>query len=96
VTALDVAPITIGADVLIGPGAQLLTPMHPLAADARRKGWQSGLPITVGDTVWIGGAAVICPGVTIGDNAVIGAGAVVTRDVPAGSVVVGNPHRLLR
>jgi maltose O-acetyltransferase len=70
--------------------------VHPLDPAARREGWEQGAPITIGNSVWIGGAAVICPGVTIGDEAVVGAGAVVTRDVPAGAVVVGNPARVVR
>lgn len=96
VTALDVAPITIGADGQIGPGVQLLTAVHPIEPEARREGWQSGRPITIGDNVWIGGGAIICPGVTIGDDAIIGAGSVVTRDVPAGTIAVGNPARVTR
>jgi maltose O-acetyltransferase len=94
--ALDVAPITIGEDVMMGPNVQLLTPTHPLDPDTRRDKWESALPITIGNNVWIGGMAVICPGVTIGDDAVIGAGAVVTKDVPAGMVAVGNPARVVR
>jgi maltose O-acetyltransferase len=93
---LDVATITIGDDTRIGPGVQLLTPTHPLDADARRQGWESAEPVTIGHNVWLGGAVVVCPGVTIGDDAVVGAGAVVTRDVPAGVLVVGNPARVER
>ncbi len=94
--ALDVATITIGEDVLMGPNVQLLTPTHPLDPDTRRDKWEAALPITIGDNVWIGGMAVICPGVTIGDDAVVGAGAVVTKDVDSGMVVVGNPARVVR
>lgn len=94
--ALDVATITIGQDVLMGPNVQLLTPTHPLDPDTRRDKWEAALPITIGDNVWIGGMAVICPGVTIGDDAVVGAGAVVTKDVAPGMVVVGNPARVVR
>jgi maltose O-acetyltransferase len=94
--ALDVATITIGEDVLMGPNVQLLTPTHPLDPDTRRDKWEAALPITIGDNVWIGGMAVICPGVTIGDDAVVGAGAVVTKDVAPGMVVVGNPARVVR
>ena len=94
--ALDVATITIGEDVLMGPNVQLLTPTHPLDPDTRRDKWEAALPITIGDNVWIGGMAVICPGVTIGDDAVVGAGAVVTKDVASGMVVVGNPARVVR
>lgn len=95
-TALDVAEIRIGDDVLLGPNVQLLTPTHPIAPEPRRAKWEAALPITIGDNVWIGGLAVICPGVTIGADSVIGAGAVVTRDVPAGVVAVGNPARVIR
>lgn len=94
--ALDVATITIGEDVLMGPNVQLLTPTHPLDPDTRRAKWEAAMPITIGDNVWIGGMAVICPGVTLGDDAVVGAGAVVTRDVAPGMVVVGNPARVVR
>lgn len=94
--ALDVAPITIGDDVQIGPGVQLLTPTHPLDAAARRSGWEAASPITVGDDVWLGGGAVVLPGVTIGDRTVVGAGSVVTRDLPSDVVAVGNPARVVR
>jgi maltose O-acetyltransferase len=93
---LDCAPIVIGDDVMFGPAVQVYTAHHPLDASARRDGLESASPVSVGDNVWVGGAAVICPGVAIGDNAVIGAGSVVTRDVPAGAVVAGNPARVLR
>ena len=95
-TALDVAPITIGADCQIGPNVQLLTPTHPVAPTPRRAKLEAALPITIGDNVWIGGGAIVLPGVTIGENSVIGAGAVVTRDVPANVVAVGNPARVIR
>lgn len=95
-TALDVAAITIGDDVLIGPNVQLLTPTHPVDPVPRREKWEAALPITIGDNVWIGGSVVVCPGVSIGDDSVVGAGSVVTKDVPAGVVVVGNPARVVR
>ncbi|MFF9274886.1 sugar O-acetyltransferase [Streptomyces griseosporeus] len=95
-TALDVAAISIGEDCQIGPHVQLLTPTHPLEPDPRRDKLEAARPITVGDNVWIGGGAIVLPGVTIGDNSVIGAGAVVTKDVPAGVVAVGNPARVVR
>ncbi|MBU2668048.1 sugar O-acetyltransferase [Actinoplanes bogorensis] len=94
--ALDVAEIRIGQDVLMGPNVQLLTPTHPVDPEPRRAKWEAALPITIGDNVWIGGMAVICPGVTIGANSVIGAGAVVTKDIPADVVAVGNPARVIR
>ena len=96
VTILDVGRVTIGAEVQIGPGVQLLTPTHPLDPARRRAGWEAQKPIVIEDGVWLGGGVIVCPGVTIGENSVIGAGAVVTRDVPAGVVAVGNPCRVLR
>ena len=95
-TALDVASITIGNDVQIGPYVQLLTPTHPVEPGPRRDKWESGAPIVVGDNVWLGGGAVVLPGVSIGDDTVVGAGAVVTRDLPSGVVAVGNPARVVR
>ena len=93
---LDVAPVTIGANCLFGPAVQVYTALHPLSAAERRAGLESGRPVVIGDDVWVGGAAVICPGVTIGDGAVIGAGSVVTRDIPAGVFAAGNPCRVIR
>ncbi|MFD6496213.1 sugar O-acetyltransferase [Streptomyces sp. NPDC059944] len=95
-TALDVARITIGEDCQLGPNVQLLTPTHPLEPDPRRDKLEAARPITIGDNVWIGGGAIVCPGVTIGDNSVVGAGAVATRDIPANVVAVGNPARPVR
>ena len=94
--ALDVARITIGDDVQIGPNVQLLTPTHPVEPQARLEKWEAAKPIAIGNNVWLGGGAIVLPGVTIGRNAVVGAGAVVTRDVPANAVVVGNPARVVR
>jgi maltose O-acetyltransferase len=94
--ALDVAPITIGDDVQIGPNVQLLTPTHPVEAEPRRAKWEAARPITIGDNVWLGGGVIVLPGVTIGENTVVGAGAVVTRDLPANVVAVGNPARVVR
>ncbi|MDQ1009252.1 maltose O-acetyltransferase [Streptomyces sp. V4I23] len=93
---LDAAPITIGADVQIGPNVQLLTPAHELDTERRRAGWERADPVTVGDNVWLGGGVIVCPGVTIGENTVVGAGAVVTRDLPAGVLAVGSPARVVR
>lgn len=93
---LDAAPITIGADVQIGPNVQLLTPSHELDTERRRAGWERAEPVTVGDNVWLGGGVIVCPGVTIGENTVVGAGAVVTKDLPAGVLAVGNPARVIR
>ncbi|MBB2914419.1 maltose O-acetyltransferase [Streptosporangium becharense] len=95
-TALDVAPITIGADVQIGPHVQLLTPTHPLDPGRRRAKLESAAPIVIGDNVWLGGGAIVLAGVTIGANSVIGAGAVVTGDVPEGVVAVGTPAKVVR
>ena len=94
--ALDVAAITIGDDVQVGPNVQLLTPTHPVEAEPRRAKWEAARPIAIGDNVWLGGGAIVLPGVTIGENTVVGAGAVVTRDLPAGVVAVGNPARVIR
>jgi maltose O-acetyltransferase len=91
---LDVVEVTIGDLTQIGPGAQLLTADHPRDPEQRRAGFELGRPIRIGRNVWIGGGALILPGVTIGDDAIIGAGSVVTRDVPAGATVVGNPARV--
>lgn len=93
---LDVAPITIGSNVLLGPRVGLYTAGHPIAASVRSTGLEFGAPITLEDNVWIGGGVSVCPGVTIGAGSVIAAGAVVTRDVPPGVVAGGNPCRVLR
>lgn len=94
--ALDVAPITIGADCQLATNVQLLTPIHPLEPGPRREKWESARPITLEDNVWLGGGVVVCPGVTIGENSVVGAGAVVTRDIPPNVVAVGNPARVIK
>ena len=94
-TLLDNAPIRIGTDVMIGPNVQIYTAAHALDADERIQGVETALPVTIEDRVWIGGGAILLPGITIGREAIVGAGAVVTRDVPAGARVVGNPARIL-
>jgi maltose O-acetyltransferase len=94
--ALDVATITIGDDVQIGPNVQLLTPTHPVAAGPRRDKWEAARPIVIGDNVWLGGGVIVLPGVTIGANTVVGAGAVVVRDLPPDVVAVGNPARIVK
>jgi maltose O-acetyltransferase len=94
--ALDVARITIGQDVQIGPNVQLVTATHPVDPEARRAKIEGCKPIAIGDNVWLGAGAIVCPGVSIGDNTVIGAGAVVVRDQPANVVAVGNPARIVR
>ncbi len=93
---LDVATVTIGDDVQIGPNVQLLTPTHPLAPGERRAKWESASPIRIGNNAWLGGGVIVCPGVSIGDDSVVGAGSVVTRDIPAGVLAVGNPARVVR
>ncbi|KQT47733.1 maltose acetyltransferase [Methylobacterium sp. Leaf456] len=91
---LDVVAVSIGDLTQIGPGVQILTADHPRDPAERRQMLEFGRPITIGANVWIGGGALILPGVTIGDDAIIGAGSVVTRDVPPGGTAVGNPARL--
>lgn len=93
---LDCAPVTFGNDVLVGPNCGFYSAGHPLDASTRRTGVECAAPITVGNDVWFGGGVSVLPGVTIGDGAVIGAGSVVTRDVPAYTLAVGNPCRILR
>jgi maltose O-acetyltransferase len=93
---LDVAQVTIGDDVQVGPYVQLLTATHPVEAEARRAKWESAEPISIGDNVWLGGGVIVCPGVTIGADTVVGAGAVVTRELPEGVLAVGNPARIVR
>lgn len=90
---LDVDEVRIGALTAIGPGVQILASDHPRDPELRRQGERYGRTVSVGSNVWIGGGAIILPGVTIGDDAIVGAGSVVTRDVPAGATVVGNPAR---
>ena len=93
---LDVAIVTIGDHVLFGPGAQVYTALHPLDASARRSGVESAQPVTIEDDAWIGGGAIVCPGVRIGARSVIGAGSVVTRDIPPDVFAAGNPCRAIR
>jgi maltose O-acetyltransferase len=93
---LDVAAIRIGADCQLATRVQLLTATHPIDPEPRRLGWESAEPIAIGDNVWLGGGAIVCPGVTIGDDTVVGAGAVVTRDLPSGVVALGVPARVTR
>lgn len=95
-TILDCNEVRIGDHVMIGPGVQLYTAAHDLQAEARNQGWEVAKPIVIEDNAWLGGSAILLPGVTIGRNAVVGAGAVVTRSVPANTVVAGNPARAIR
>jgi maltose O-acetyltransferase len=93
---LDVVEVTIGDKTQIGPNVQILTADHPRDAAQREAGLEFGRPIHIGRNVWIGGGAILLPGITVGNDAVIGAGSVVTHDVPAGATVVGNPARVRR
>lgn len=96
---LDCAPINIGDNCLVAPGVQIYAATHPLNAKYRQDNedyYELAYPVTIGNNVWIGGHAIICPGVTIGDNCVIGAGAVVTKNVPSNVVVAGNPAKIIR
>lgn len=88
---LDCNRVRLGNRTLLGPKVQIYTATHPLDPAERRKGWESALPIEVGSDVWIGGGAILCPGITVGDGTTIGAGSVVTRDVPPGVFAAGNP-----
>jgi maltose O-acetyltransferase len=93
---LDCAKVTIGNNVLFAPSVQIYTATHPISAAERRKWPESAKPITIGSDVWVGGGAIICPGVSIGDRTVIGAGSVVTRDIPSDVIAAGNPARVIR
>lgn len=93
---LDPAEVHIGSDVLFGPAVQIYTAAHPLDWRIRRRWLESARPVEIGSDVWIGGGAIICPGVRIGDRSVIGAGAVVTKNVPSGVFAAGNPCRPIR
>jgi maltose O-acetyltransferase len=90
---LDVVPVEIGAATQIGPAVQIYAADHPRDPTMRKLGSEFGRPVVIGENVWIGGGAIILPGVTIGNDAVIGAGAVVTRDVANRITVIGNPAR---
>lgn len=95
-TILDVAKVKIGKNVLLGPNVSIYTAGHPLHPESRNTGYEYGISITIGDNVWIGGSAVIMPGVTIGSNVVIGGGSVVTKDIPDGVAAAGNPCKVIR
>jgi maltose O-acetyltransferase len=88
--------VTIGDDVQIGPGVQLLTATHPIEQGPRRDKWEAAQPIVIGDNVWLGGGVIVCPGVTIGADTVVGAGSVVVQDLPSGVVAVGSPAKVIR
>src|SRR5688500_14029661 len=93
---LDVAPVRIGSRTLFGPNVQIYTATHPINYKERASGLEAGKPITIGEDVWIGGSAVICPGITIGHRCVIGAGSVVTKSIPDDVFAAGNPCRVIR
>ena len=93
---LDEARVIFGDNVFVAPGCGFYTAGHPFDIELRNKGMEYAKPITVGNNVWIGGNAVVLPGVTIGDNCVIGAGSVVNRDIPANTLAAGNPCRVIR
>lgn len=93
---LDAADIRIGDNVMFGPGVHLYTTTHPLDAAERASGMELIAPVTIGDNCWLGGGAIIMPGVTIGANTVIAAGSLVTRSIPAGVLAMGSPCRVVR
>lgn len=95
-TILDTAPVTIGDGTMLGPNVQIYCAQHHKDRVLRAEGLEIARPVTLGQDVWIGGGAILMPGVTIGDGAIVGAGAVVTRDVAPGDTVTGNPARPLR
>jgi maltose O-acetyltransferase len=92
---LDVCEVRVGDFTLFGPAVQIYAATHPMNAALRRK-QEFGRPIEIGSDVWVGGGAIICPGVRIGSRSVIGAGSVVTRDIPEGVFAAGNPCRVIR
>lgn len=94
---MDDAPITVGADTRIGPGAQFMTALHPIEDhQKRREGWEQALPITIGENVWLGASVTVGAGVTIGRNSVIGAGSVVLHDIPDHVIAAGTPAKVIR
>lgn len=93
---LDVNKVIIGDNVMFAPYVQIYSATHPTDPQVRVSGLELGKPITIGDNVWIGGGAIICPGVTIGDNTTIGAGSVVVKDIPANVVAAGNPCKIIK
>jgi maltose O-acetyltransferase len=93
---IDNNEVVVGDRVMVGPCVQMYTAAHVLEAEARNQGWEIARPIVIENDVWVGGGAILLPGVTIGHDSVVGAGAVVTRDVPPSTVVAGNPARPIR
>lgn len=96
VCILDVCKVTIGDNCLIGPQAGIYTALHPLEREIRVGGLEAGRPVKIGNDCWIGGRAVINPGVTLGDNVVVGSGAVVTKSFPSNVVIAGNPAKIIK
>ncbi|MFS0838937.1 sugar O-acetyltransferase [Paenibacillus sp. 1P03SA] len=95
-TVLDCNRVMIGDNVLIGPNVSIFTAGHAIHPEPRRDGVEYALPVTIGSNVWIGGGAILNPGVSVGDNTIIGSGSVVTKDIPANVIAAGNPCRVLR
>jgi len=93
---VDVCSVTLGDSVLVGPAVQIYTGTHPLDAQTRGELWEYGKPISIGSDVWIGGGAIICPGVNLGDRVVVAAGAVVTKSFPSDVLIGGNPAKIIR
>ncbi len=93
---LDVATITVGSRTLFGPNVQIYTATHPINYVERASGLEAGKPIVIGEDVWVGGGAIICPGVTIGNRTIIGAGSVVTKNIPDDVMAAGNPCRVIK
>ena len=93
---LDVMAVTIGSRTMFGPNVQIYTATHPIDHRERSSGREYAKPVIIGEDVWVGGSAVICPGVSIGDRSIIGAGSVVTKDIPADVIAGGNPCRVIR
>jgi len=93
---LDCAKVLIGDNVMIGPNVSIYTAGHPVHYEIRNQGYEYAFPVSIGNNVWIGGNAVINPGVTIGDNSVVGSGSVVTKDIPGNVIAAGNPCKVLR
>lgn len=95
-TILDVAKVKIGSNVFVAPNVSIYTAGHPVHYEARNSMYEYGIAVTIGDNCWIGGNAVICPGVKIGNGVVIGAGSVVTKDIPDNVIAAGNPCKVIR
>lgn len=95
-TILDVMEVNIGDNVLLGPNVQIYTAIHPLDVKTRNSWLEFAKPVTIGNNVWIGGGAIINPGVNIGNDVIVGSGSVVTKDIPNNVVIAGNPAEIIR